>query len=209
MRETVRDIAPVSSSFPAGRKRPTVPGESFAANHSRLIERIHHVRPACRVCGADRPYASAVRSGTTRRPTREGMMNRYDAPYRATSYVVGLPSGRVVLRIGTPSPEIDALLARHGADACAFITAWNPIGELPHDPVRNEERENRLMQEIERMGLPFLPGEGIGDDGRWPAERSVLVIGIAEQEAVRLARRFNQRAIVTIRSGQPARLVWC
>lgn len=139
----------------------------------------------------------------------EYMMNPYDAPYRATAYAVELPSGRAVLRIDRPSPEIDALLARHGADTCAFITAWNPIDERPHDAAENERRENRLAREIERMGLPFLPGEGIGDDARWPAERSVLVIGIAEDAAVRLARRFGQRAIVTLRAGEPARLVWC
>lgn len=137
------------------------------------------------------------------------MTNPYDAPYRATAYVVELASEHVVLRIDRPSPEVDALLARHGADACAFITAWNPIGAPPHDAVKNEERENHLALELERMGLPFLPGKGIGDDGRWPAERSVLVIGIAEDEAVRLARLFGQRAIVTLRAGEPARLVWC
>lgn len=136
-------------------------------------------------------------------------MNPFDAPYRATSYVVELARGRATLRIDSPSPEIDALLAHHGADACAFITAWNPIGAPPHDAEENARRENDLALEIERMGLPAFPGEGIGDDARWPAERSVLVIGISEDEAVRLARRFHQRAIVTLRAGEPAKLVWC
>ena len=52
----------------------------------------------------------------------------------------------------------------------------------------------------------MLPGEGIGDNGTWPAEQSVLVLGIELEHAVQLGRRFGQRAIVYGRVGGRAAL---
>ena len=36
------------------------------------------------------------------------------------------------------------------------------------------------------MGAVSFPGEGVGDDGRWPPESSLLILEIAEAEAGRL-----------------------
>lgn len=56
------------------------------------------------------------------------------------------------------------------------------------------------------LGHPMFSGEGIGDDGTWPAERSVLVLGIERAIAIELGRRFGQRAILCGRLGGPATL---
>jgi hypothetical protein len=52
-------------------------------------------------------------------------------------------------------------------------------------------------------------GEGIGVDGTWPPERSILVLGIEREAAVQLGGRFGQVAIVFGEAGGPATLVLC
>ncbi len=54
-----------------------------------------------------------------------------------------------------------------------------------------------------------LPGAGVGTGGDWPPEPSLLILGIREEDALHLARRFGQNAIVAGTLGEPARLVWC
>ena len=57
-------------------------------------------------------------------------------------------------------------------------------------------------------GFCFYHGEGKGDDGAWPAEPSLLILGVGEDEAAALARRFGQAAFVYGDRGAAARLVW-
>ena len=130
-----------------------------------------------------------------------------DAAYRATSYFVDGPDGRFALRVGSASPEADALAAAHGAAAWAYVTACNP-GSVPAPDAQNRARQRELEEVVRATTLPCYPGEGRGDDGCWPAEPSLLVLGISEAEARRLARQFGQAAVVCGERGGPARLVW-
>jgi hypothetical protein len=61
---------------------------------------------------------------------------------------------------------------------------------------------------VRRRGLAHHPAIGVGDDGSWPAEQSLLVLGIDKAEAVALGRAFEQFAVVVGRRGGPARLAW-
>jgi hypothetical protein len=63
--------------------------------------------------------------------------------------------------------------------------------------------------DAERRGYTAFPGEGIGDDGQWPPERSLLILGIARDDARRLGREFGQLAIVHGEKGGPAMLLPC
>lgn len=128
--------------------------------------------------------------------------------YRATSYIVEAPGGAITIRIGRPNGELDHLLERMGADEWAFITAWNP-NSLLLPPAENDRNNNDLRERLDRMGLRHVSGEGAGDDGEWPPERSFFIPGITRDEAVALGRRYGQRAIVAGRRGGAAELVWC
>mgnify|MGYP001489801185 CR=1 FL=1 len=130
-----------------------------------------------------------------------------EAAYLATCYFVDAPEGRFAIRLGAPSPRADALAAELGAAAWAYVTAYNP-GSVPAPEEQNRARQRELEETVRGMGLPFFRGEGKGDDGGWPAEPSLLVLGIAEEEALRLARRFGQAAVVFGERGGPARLLW-
>jgi hypothetical protein len=73
----------------------------------------------------------------------------------------------------------------------------------------NVRRQQELIKAVQDRGLAYLDGEGIGEDATWPAEPSILILGIQADDARALGRQFGQLAIVVGRTGQPARLVAC
>jgi hypothetical protein len=135
-------------------------------------------------------------------PPREAL----EAAYRATSYLADGPLGRFAIRIGQPSPEADVLLDQHRVETWAFVTACNPGSEAQLSEV-NEQRHLALVAAV-KDHFPSVPGEGRGDGGDWPAERSLLLLGIRREEAVQLARQFGQLALVFGQRGGAAELVW-
>ncbi len=128
--------------------------------------------------------------------------------YRRTTYVARTPEGELRLRIGRVEPGLDALLARTGAEAWAFVTAWNP-GSRPTSPAVNAVRQAELAREVAARGWIALEGEGVGDDGAWPPEPSLLVLGPTREEARALGRRFGQNAVVWAERGGAPVLIDC
>jgi len=128
--------------------------------------------------------------------------------YRATTYRATLDGERVEIRIGERTPRLDALLRARGVTDWAFVTAANPHATRLSE-AENEARHVELTRALAAEGFTGFEGESVADDGAWPPERSLLVVGIRESEAVRIARRFDQEAIVAGALGEPARLVFC
>ena len=113
-----------------------------------------------------------------------------------------LDSGSV-LRIGVHDPDLDRLLATHGASTAAFVTAANPRGEA-----RSWAQNEAAMAALQAsLALPWLPGEGRDPEGRWSPEPSLLVLGIARADAEALGRRLEQNAIVFIERGRAPELL--
>jgi len=122
-------------------------------------------------------------------------------PYIETSYQCSLIS----LRVAQRGASLDELLRCNGQSEWTFITAWNPHGNT--DSVENNERNNQLLLlDLQKQGHIIIPGWGIGDDRRWPPEASFLVLGINKEQAISLAKRYKQRAIVCGSIGQVASL---
>lgn len=114
--------------------------------------------------------------------------------YRKAEYVVFADSP-FVLRVGAPSPRLDALLAEQGALGAAFITACNPGGGRRSD-ADNAAAMGALISSLNLRRYACIAGEGRDPEGCWPAEPSVLVIGVPREEAASLGRAFGQNAIV-------------
>ena len=120
--------------------------------------------------------------------------------YQQAEYVV---QDKFTLKIGRRSAPLDALLEAHGASSAAFVTAANPRGEM-----RSEAQNRAALAELEAgLGYPFLRGEGRDPQGRWPAEPSLLVLGMARGEAEALGRAHRQNAIVFAEKGGAPELV--
>jgi hypothetical protein len=107
--------------------------------------------------------------------------------YRRTAFIAETPGSRLSLRIGERSAALDALLAVHGVGTWACVTAFNP-GSVPQTAEENSARQRQLEQTVMAMGLVSYPGQGVGDDERWPPEPSLLVLGIAREAAAHLGR---------------------
>lgn len=114
--------------------------------------------------------------------------------YRETSYEVDWPNGTYnPLRVGACA---DRLMASSGI-GWAFITAWNPMGQSCSEE-QNKSRHQALIDKIQGSGRKWLSGRGRGASGDWPAEESVLVYNIGEEEASDLGRYFAQNAVLWI-----------
>lgn len=113
------------------------------------------------------------------------------AAYRAAEYVVREP--RIVFRIGEPNAALDALVGPAGG--AAFVTAANPRSERVSDE-ENRRRLSALRQALDAEGRRHVDAEGRDPEGAWPGEPGFLVLGMACDDALALARRFAQNAIV-------------
>lgn len=125
--------------------------------------------------------------------------------YRQALYVVhGEPE--LVIRVGEQNADLDALLTGHEAQTAAFVTAANPEGEQ-QSPQENRAAAEGLLKSEFLAGRAWFEGEGRDPEGRWPAEPSVLVIGLTRKDAETLAVVYGQNAFVFIENGKSPELV--
>src|SRR5438552_2669549 len=116
--------------------------------------------------------------------------------YERTDYVVfGEPE--LVVHVGEPNPDLDALLEAEGVTTAAYLTAANPDGEQQSE-AENREAAEALLAHPLLMLLPKYEGEGRDPLGKWPAEPSVLVLGIEREDAEFIGVAHAQNAIVFI-----------
>lgn len=129
--------------------------------------------------------------------------------YERASYYVDTDRRRPIrFKPGATSARLDALIRRRGVSTWAFMTAWNP-GSIRKTREVNDAAQATLVREIDAAPYPWVTGRGASDDGSWPPEESVLILGISPRKARRLGRRFGQFAFVIGRAGAPATLVSC
>lgn len=133
------------------------------------------------------------------------MDERHRQAFLDTDYWVETPEEWIRVRIGESNPALDRLLDGHLALRWAFVTPDNP-GSQPHLPRENQTRRLEFRQEVKVQGLPAI---AIGRKGDWPPEPGLLLLGISREEAIKLARRWGQLAIVAGEKGRPPELVDC
>ena len=126
--------------------------------------------------------------------------------YAATDYRVEAPGPPFVLRIGRPAPALAALLRATRSPGAAYLTACNPRSR-PLPAWANRRRQARLRRLLAAQPWTLLEGRGQHPRGRWPAEASLLVLGLSCAAARALGRRFQQNAIVWCGADAVPRLV--
>ena len=129
------------------------------------------------------------------------------AAYKNADYVVfghqrGAPE--LVIRIDRVNPALDELLGHNEAATAAFVTACNPRGEKKSYE-ENEAAAAALRASPLLIGYAWFKGESRDPEARWPAEPSLLIVGIPRKEAEQLGEVLNQNAIVFVeKGGKPA-----
>jgi hypothetical protein len=129
--------------------------------------------------------------------------------YRNAQYVVfgaRRDAPDMVLRVGEPSADLDELLEADFATSAAFVSPGNRRGR------RQTQSENaaaflELNSLLNGTRYRRYPGEGRDPQGKWGAEASVLIVGIARAEAEALGRKLGQNAIVFAEKGRAPELV--
>jgi len=111
--------------------------------------------------------------------------------YQNTRYCVFEPP--IEIRIGEHNSKLNELLMEHGQVNWAFITAYNPYSHILSGE-ENKERHSQLINAVRTY--TYFEGEGIGEDPSWQPEKSLLIIGITEENAISIGRKFEQNAIV-------------
>ena len=106
-----------------------------------------------------------------------------------------LDASPFTLRIGERSAVLAALYVRLGCDCAAFLTAWNPRGEV-HDDAANDAAQAALQRDLAARGYACIPGVGEDPGGQWRGEDSVLAPAMGLAEAMLIADSFGQNALV-------------
>ena len=126
--------------------------------------------------------------------------------YRATHYcVTGVPEA-FVLRIDQHSPYLAACHQSHGVSTSAFLTAYNPLSQ-PTGDAANEAAQTRLANRLREGSYLYLDGLGLDPSGDWPAEPSLLVLGITLNDAWSIGVEFAQNGFVWCAPDAVPRLV--
>lgn len=128
------------------------------------------------------------------------------AAYLDTDYVVLEPG--IALRIAERSAWLAGTFNLLSVNSAAFLTAFNPYS-VAADEAENLSAQEKLRIELEGRGARLLmSGEGRGRSGDWPAEPSILALGLAYHDAVELGRAFCQNAFVFAAGDAVPALVW-
>lgn len=131
-----------------------------------------------------------------------------DSAYRATGYLLHLRGEAIRLRVDKSSPEFDTFLERTQCEQWAFISAVNPGSELLTEAA-NATRHRKLLATVSAQKLTYFAGDAIPDSAGWPIEPGLLLLHISLEQALMLAREFEQLAIIAGSRNDAPRLHYC
>ena len=124
--------------------------------------------------------------------------------YLETEFCVHAPAP-FTLRIGVYSPEILALHERHQTTCSSFVSACNPLG-FDIGVKANAKLHEELLDGQIAQGFSIIEGVGRHPSGNW-SEASCLILGLPDTYALKLAKRFQQHAVVCIGEDAVPKLV--
>lgn len=115
--------------------------------------------------------------------------------YLQAIYRVHAPHITFELKVSEKSDSLDALLLNKKTVTWALLTAANPQSELLSEK-ENAQRNAKLEKLLRQEKYLLFPSENIDPQGAWPVEKSFLVLGISEEQAIQVAKLFNQKALL-------------
>ena len=111
------------------------------------------------------------------------------------------------IKIGQENEELSVFLFDNNAFTWAFVSACNPFSIKIEDE-ENQKRHQILIDITQNGEFRFLEGQGKHPDSDW-SEKSLLILDISKKEAIKLAKDFQQNAIVFGYFNRAAELVIC
>jgi hypothetical protein len=132
---------------------------------------------------------------------------RLEALYLRTTYRISAANGPVDVRIGVRNAALDRILDTHRVSEWFFVTASNP-GSRVHSEYENARHNAELEQMLGDAGWQYLHASGVPDGPGWQPESSYFVFGMTKPDAIALAKRWGQFAIVWGTRDSAPELVW-
>ena len=118
--------------------------------------------------------------------------------YRVAHYRVVITNMiSFIIKIKKKSADLLLLMEKHHQYTAVYITAYNSRGKQTDRNI-NMRSQKALLGEIIRTGLPYWDGFGEDPTGAWKSEPSFLVLGMTQEEAEALGRKYSQNAIVWV-----------
>jgi len=121
--------------------------------------------------------------------------------YNATEYKVYSPA--IIITVGKLNKYLDQFLLENNKTDWTYITSCNPFGRDCSED-ENKNYYESLLQHV--SSYKYYEGEGQGIDTTWPAEKSILIIGISVSQAIEVGNKYNQNAILVGKYEQEAEL---
>lgn len=103
---------------------------------------------------------------------------------------------QVQIRIDEENPVLDAWLKANSVQTWMVLTAWNPNGDSGHTVEENQNRQEKLLMEIQERKLVAIPMWGLGDQANWAAEPSFLIFNVRLDDVESWLQRYEQNACV-------------
>lgn len=132
----------------------------------------------------------------------------FEKAYLETIYVLIAPDATLELKIGEFHPSFDFWLTKHNIKTWVKMTAANPYSrELSKE--ENDERNSLLRNDLASLGYHNLHGsEGRPPNGEWQEEPGFFIPNMRLQEALFLAKKYEQNAILYGYQRGVPQLVW-
>lgn len=111
--------------------------------------------------------------------------------YVKANYMVFFPEATVVLRVG-----LVPAIPRQWQGDWAWLTAVNP-GSRCLSQQENSQRLTTLHEHLNQGDFEWFPALSSDPEGGWPDEPGCWVRHLSLAEGVRLARQYEQNAILT------------
>ena len=129
--------------------------------------------------------------------------------YEQAVYAIFASPG-IEFRVGEASDTLDAMMAINHVRCAAFVSSATARGE-PSSENRRRLEDFLLRAHVGDVAAArkyrVYQGEGRDPGGKWPAEPSVLIMGITRDEAEALGRKLEQNAIVYLEKGAAPELL--
>lgn len=131
---------------------------------------------------------------------------QFQEVYENTHYYIADP--HIDILCGDYNPTLDIYMRKLGKRSWVFISAANPQSNIQSDQINGWANANL---EIDLFNQNYAYTYAIGQDrsGEWPAEDSFVVFDISIDDALRLAKKYNQNAILMGHLNGKADLKWC
>lgn len=125
--------------------------------------------------------------------------------YKNTNYIILDPE--ISLQCDRTNATMDEFMLKLGKRSWTFISAANPESLIQSAKI-NAWQNTNLEIDIATSGLHYAYAIGKAKEGDWPEEPSFVVFDLGLDSAMKLARKYNQNAILVGRLDKVARLQW-